>query len=111
MDDYDIYELFIEKYYIGIYSINKKLETGQMAFTYDIIQKFKYELRNISEEIRNILHMAYLLGIVESINESNNNLTFINLFRFYYEKVNKDNIPVEIKIFLYKEKNIYKYLN
>ena len=108
MDD-DFHDLFIAKYYIGIYSVLRKLNDEQLKFAIEVIERNK--IANVSynnilneKKIENFIqndlyHLAFIIGIVSATSSTSpSKLTFYNIMNHYLKKVDKNLIPKEITI-------------
>ena len=91
--------------------MRKKLEPTQITFTRNIINKTCCGIENniLLEKNKNLLRLAFIIGIVESLEFGENRNIFYRLMDYYLDKVDKSTIPWKIKIpceFDYKYKKI-----
>jgi hypothetical protein len=100
MDD-ELYDVFIAKYYIGIYSVKKQLDPCQMTFITNTLSQYRNGLNGVShqnKDIINTLHLAFIIGVVDASQPGHTRDTFYSLMQYYLTKVDRSKIPPEIVI-------------
>ena len=100
INDINLEDICLAKYYVGIFSVRKKLEPTQITFTRDVINKMRNGFENglLHKNNRNLFHLAFIIGIVESLEYGENRNIFYKLMNYYLDKVDKSKIPRKIQI-------------
>ena len=97
----DFRDLFLAKYYIGIYSQTNNLELEKMQYICNTIKNYNTSDLYQSAKYKNLFHTAFILGILDSMqshNTTNNREMYMFLLKFYLDKINYKDIPIEFSI-------------